>query len=75
MFLVDTYPPTPLPPPNKTQLQHIARPTHKTQACGAGRRAARAAALLADAGYENLRLFKEGFTGWKAAGLPVEKGE
>lgn len=44
------------------------------QACGAGRRASRAAVLLESAGFSNLRLFKDGWTGWKATGLPQEGG-
>lgn len=49
--------------------------TAHTQACGAGRRAAKAASLLEASGYSGLKIFKEGWTGWAAAGLPQEKGE
>ncbi|KIY98858.1 hypothetical protein MNEG_9104 [Monoraphidium neglectum] len=42
-------------------------------ACGAGRRAARAADLLEAAGYGDLKVFKAGWTGWKAEGRPEEK--
>jgi hypothetical protein len=44
-----------------------------SQACGAGRRAARAADLLEAAGYGDLKVFKAGWTGWKAEGRPEEK--
>ncbi|GBF89756.1 hypothetical protein Rsub_02926 [Raphidocelis subcapitata] len=42
-------------------------------ACGAGRRAARAAALLSEAGYTGVKVFRDGMKGWTAEGLAVEK--
>ena len=44
------------------------------QACGAGRRAARAAGLLEAAGFTGLKVFKAGWAGWKEEGRPVETG-
>ncbi len=53
-----------------------ARRARRAQACGAGRRAAAAAALLEGAGVgaQRLRLFRGGWAEWKAAGLPEEAG-
>ncbi len=42
--------------------------------CGIGHRGAMATEVLHLLGYTNVRSLSGGFTGWKAAGLPVESG-
>jgi 3-mercaptopyruvate sulfurtransferase SseA len=65
-----------VPKKNKS-IRAVAEPPHPAppppQACGAGRRAARAATLLSEAGYTAVKVFKDGMKGWTAQGLPVAK--
>ena len=42
--------------------------------CHAGTRAAKAVALLSEAGIENLAVMEGGMEAWKSTGLPVKKG-
>jgi len=41
--------------------------------CESGRRAAAAADVLRDAGFEDVRHLEGDMSGWRAAGLPVER--
>jgi len=41
--------------------------------CEAGGRAARASAMLANAGYSNIKLVPKSMRGWRAAHYPIEK--
>ncbi len=41
--------------------------------CRSGKRSGKTAAMMAEAGFQNVFDMKGGFLGWQSAGLPVEK--
>lgn len=59
--------------PHAPRARAARPPLHPPQACGAGRRAARAAELLEAAGFGDLKVYRAGWTAWLAEGRPVEK--
>jgi len=55
---------------------HMAEIPHDRRVyvyCHSGRRSARAAAMLARQGFDNIENIKGGIEAWKAAGYPVER--
>lgn len=61
--------------PNTSFLQVLEdlcpKDTPLVVGCDTGERAAQAAQQLLEAGYTNVAVMQEGFSGWRASGLPV----